>query len=77
MFKDGIRERQAGWSANSAFVVEIDKDGRLSLPVEIPGTAAGVVRPTLVAATNGRVFAAWTATIDGKLSVLLSRARHQ
>jgi len=76
IFQGRDPQRQAGWSASSAYLVEIDKDGRLSLPVQVPGSPAAVVRPTLVAATNGRVFTAWTATIEGKSTVFLSRARH-
>ncbi len=76
IFQGRDPQKQAGWSSNSAFLVEIDKDGRISSPVEVPGGPAAVVRPAVVAGTNGRVFTAWTATIDGKLTVFLSRARH-
>lgn len=76
IFQGRDPQRQAGWAASSAFLVEIDKDGRLSLPAEVPDAPSAVLRPTLVAATNGRIFTAWTSTIDGKLTVFLSRARH-
>jgi BNR repeat-like domain len=76
IFQGRNPQKQAGWSTTSAFLVEIDKDGRLTLPAEVPGTATAVVRPTVAAGANGRVFTAWTATTDGKHTVVLSRARH-
>jgi len=76
IFQGRDPQKQSGWSATSAFLVEIDKDGRLSAPEEVPGVPAAVVRPTVLAAANGRVFTAWTSTIDGKLTVFVSRARH-
>jgi len=76
IFQGRNPQKQAGWASSSAFLVEIDKNGRLELPLEVPGVPAAVLRPTLVAATNGRIFTAWTATIDGKYTVFLSRARH-
>ena len=76
IFQGRDPKKQAGWSTTSAFLVEIDKDGRLSVPAEVPGATPAVVRPTVVAGANGRVFSAWTATTDGKRTVFLSRARH-
>lgn len=76
IFQGRDAQKQAGWSRTSAFLVEIDKDGRLSVPSEIPGTVGAVVRPTVVAGANGRVFTAWTVTADEKHTVFLSRARH-
>ena len=76
IFQGRDPEKQAGWSTTSAFLVEIDKDGRLTVPGEVPGTATAVVRPTVAAGANGRVFTAWTATTNGKHTVFLSRARH-
>lgn len=76
IFQGRDPKKQAGWSTTSAFLVEINKDGRLSVPAEVPGAAPAVVRPTVVAGANGRVFTAWTSAIDGKNTVFLSRARH-
>ena len=76
IFQGRDPQKQAGWSTTSAFLVEINKGGLLSAPIEIPGTAAAVVRPAVVAGVNGRVFTAWTATADEKQTVFLSRARH-
>lgn len=69
-------QKQAGWSTTSAFLVEIDKEGRLSSPVEVPGVSAAVVRPTVIAGVNGRVFTAWTTTVAGQQTAFLCRARH-
>jgi hypothetical protein len=69
-------EKNKGWAASSAFVVEIASDGKLSAPVEVPGISSAVSRPTVFAASSGRVFTAWTSTQDEKSSVYLSRARH-
>ena len=76
IFQGRDPQKQSGWSTTSAFLVEIDKNGQLSAPIEVPGVPAPVVRPTLVEASNGSIFTAWTATIDGKPTVFLSRARH-
>jgi hypothetical protein len=65
-----------GWAHSSAFVVEIAQDGSLSTPAEVPGISSAVSRPTVFAASNGRVFTAWTSTQDEKSTVYLSRARH-
>ena len=75
IFQGRDPQKQAGWSTTSAFLVEIGKDGRLSPPVEVPGASTAVVRPTVIAGANGRVFTAWTATAGGKQTILLSRAR--
>jgi len=76
IFQGRDPQKRAGWSTTSAFLVEIDKNGRFSVPVEVPGATPAVVRPAVVAGANGRVFTAWTATVAGKHTVFLSRARH-
>jgi hypothetical protein len=69
-------DKNKGWAASSAFVVEIAPDGSLSVPVEVPGISSAVSRPTVFAASNGRVFIAWTSSQNEQSSVYLSRARH-
>lgn len=76
VFQGRDPEREKGWAATSAFVVEIASDGKLSQPVEVPGITAAVSRPTIFSGTNGRVFVGWTSTLNGKQSAFFSRARH-
>jgi hypothetical protein len=75
IFQGRDPEKRGGWDKTSAFVVEIDTNGNLSSPTEVPGAPMAVIRPTLVAATNGRLFTAWTSLLNGKLSVFLARGR--
>lgn len=76
VFQGRDPQRDKGWAATSAFVVEIATDGMPSVPLEVPGIRGAVSRPTVFAATNGRVFIAWTSVQDGKEVAFFSRARH-
>jgi hypothetical protein len=76
VFQGRDPKKEKGWAPISAFVVEISPDGKIPAPMEIPGISSPVSRPTIFAATNGRVFAAWTTSQDGKLNVLFSRGRY-
>ena len=67
--------KDRGWATTSAFLVEIANDGSRSAPVEVPGVTAAVSRPTVYAATNGRLFVGWTAAQDGTAAAFISRAR--
>ncbi len=75
IFQGRNREKSNGWAPTAAFVVEISPSGTLSVPLEIPGLILPAERPTVVSASNGRIFTAWTSTRDGKPWVFLARAR--
>jgi hypothetical protein len=76
VFQGRDPEKNKGWAATSAFVVEIAPDGKLSEPKEVPGITHSISRPTVFAGMNGRVFVAWTSVQDGKPGVWYSRGRH-
>ena len=76
VFQGRNPEKSKGWASTSAFVVELTLDGNLSSPSEIPGITSAVSRPTIFAATSGRVFTAWTGVENGKPAVFISRGRH-
>jgi len=75
VFQGRNPEKENGWAPTTAFVVEIGKDGGLSAPMEVPGIEAAVSRPTVYAATNGRVFVGWTEVKEGKGTAKFSRGR--
>jgi BNR repeat-like domain len=75
VFQGRDPHRGAGWDITSPFVVEINTVGNLSRPIAIPGVKAAVSRPAIVAGRGGRLFAAWTSSVDGKPTAFMSRAR--
>ena len=68
-------ESRAGWGVTSPFVVAISRSGKLSEPAKVPGVREAISRPTVTAATAGRLFLAWTQVEGDKRAVFLSRAR--
>jgi len=75
VFQGRNPEKEKGWAPTTAYAVEIAKDGTLSAPIEVPGIEAAVSRPTVYAATNGRVFVGWTEMKEGKGAAKFSRGR--
>ncbi|HTZ31532.1 MAG TPA: sialidase family protein [Methylomirabilota bacterium] len=75
VFQGRNPEKEKGWAPTTAFVVEIGKDGGLSTPLEVPGIAAAVSRPTVYTGINGRVFVGWTEVKEGKGTAKYARGR--
>jgi hypothetical protein len=55
--------------------VAISRSGKLSEPAKVPGVREAISRPTVTAATAGRLFLAWTQVEGDKRAVFLARAR--
>jgi hypothetical protein len=78
VFSGRDRQGQSGsWSRLRPYIVEVDADGRLSRPLQIPvaDDAPSSVRPVVAAGSLGRLFVAWTERGDAGPRVMLIRGR--
>jgi hypothetical protein len=66
---------QAGWSRLGVFVVEIGRDGGLTLPLAIPGITSTATRPAVDVGAGGRIHVVWTGDEQSRRAVFFSRGR--
>jgi hypothetical protein len=71
VFKGRDAIAKASWGAVSPYLVEVNENGSVSMPITIPGNKKSIAYPALVAGTVGRVYVGWTES--GQL--MLTRAR--
>jgi hypothetical protein len=71
VFKGRDAMAKASWGAVSPYLVEVNENGSVSMPIAIPGNKKSIAYPALVAGTVGRVYVGWTES--GQL--MLTRAR--
>jgi hypothetical protein len=71
VFKGRDAVAKESWGAVSPYLVEVNDNGSVSMPIAIPGNKKSIAYPVLVAGTVGRAYFAWTESGQ----VMLARAR--
>ena len=66
---------KSGWGYPNAWVIRINKDGKVGKPEDLPTQGGGVAYPHLFSGTGGRVYALWTEFIGEGHDVVLCRGR--
>lgn len=67
--------KQEGWGPLGTYVVDISEGGTTSRPQLVPGSAKAASYPTVLPASLGRLFVAWTEHHGDSSRVMLARAR--
>ncbi len=65
------------WSPTGAFVVDIDRDGSVTVPVAVPGHTRTVNYPSVAYGSVGRLFVAWSEEGPDGRTIYFNRARGQ
>ena len=60
------------WRSNQAFIVEINGDG-FTRPMQVTNSERSVHDPDVLAGTAGRLFLAWTESVNDRTQAVLSR----
>jgi hypothetical protein len=60
------------WNSNQAFVVEVNGDS-FTRPIEVTNSEHSVHDPDVLAGTAGRLFLAWTESVNDQNQAVLSR----
>jgi hypothetical protein len=68
----GRSQESAKWRVNQAYLVEINGN-KTTAPIRITNSEHSVSHPDLIAGTAGRVFLAWTESVNDQKRALLSR----
>ena len=75
VFQGRDPQAKAGWNPFGVYAVEISPDGKLGVPIAVPGIPSSAQRPTVAAGTGGRLYVAWTATAENQKAIYISRGR--
>jgi BNR repeat-like domain len=71
-FQGRLAQQDTKWRSNQAFVVEI-KGANFTPPMQVTNSEHSVHDPDVLAGSSGRLFLAWTESINDRNQTLLSR----
>jgi len=72
IFQDRLAHEDTKWKSNQAFVVEVNGDS-FSRPIQVTNSEHSVHDPDVLAGTAGRLFLAWTESVNDRNQAVLSR----
>jgi len=71
-FQGRPAREETKWKSNQAFIVEIDGEN-FTHPIQVTNSGHSVHDPDVLAGTAGRVFLAWTESVNDRNQAVLSR----
>jgi hypothetical protein len=72
IFQGRLAREDTKWRSNQAFIVEIDGES-FTRPVQATNSGHSVHDPDVLAGTAGRLFLAWTESVNDRNQAVLSR----
>ncbi|MGB8113566.1 MAG: hypothetical protein WCF22_07315, partial [Candidatus Sulfotelmatobacter sp.] len=67
-----LEHEDTKWRSNQAFIVEINGDS-FTRPIQATNSEYSVHDPDMLAGTAGRLFLAWTESVNDRNQAVLSR----
>jgi len=72
IFQGRLAQEGTKWRSNQAFIVEINGEN-FTRPMQVTNSEHSVHDPDVLAGTSGRLFLAWTESVNDRNQALLSR----